>query len=357
MSIPQTARAAVIVQLKEDLVLRNDYPVKQPEALAPGECLIKLEYAGCCHSDLHAKNGDWLQKPDIPVVGGHEGVGRVVAIGPNHSADTSIKVGDRVGTKWIANTCSKCEQCYLGNDALCPMAGTHSHGFRMDGVFADYIVSFIDYVTPIPDELPSDEAAPILCAGLTVYRALKQTRAKIGHWVAISGAGGGLGHLAIQYALAMGLRVIAIDTGDEKRNLCLGLGAEKFIDFRKTEDLVEEVIQAAGGLGPHAALLAVGDARPFNQALMYLRMAGTLVAVGMPPGEALLNVPIPLLVAKALHIVGSATGNQQDTLDALDLAARGKVKCHFEVKDLSEVNNVLADLEAGRLTGRVVFKI
>ncbi len=110
MSIPQTARAAVIVQLKEDLVLRNDYPVKQPEALVPGECLIKLEYAGCCHSDLHAKNGDWLQKPDIPVVGGHEGVGRVVAIGPNQSADTSIKVGDRVGTKWIANTCSKYER-------------------------------------------------------------------------------------------------------------------------------------------------------------------------------------------------------------------------------------------------------
>lgn len=357
MSIPQTARAAVIVQLKEDLVLRNDYPVKQPEALAPGECLIKLEYAGCCHSDLHAKNGDWLQKPNIPVVGGHEGVGRIVAIGPNHSADTSIKVGDRVGTKWVANTCSKCEQCYLGNDALCPVAGTHSHGFLMDGAFADYIVSFIDYVTPIPDELPSDEAAPILCAGLTVYRALKQTRARIGHWVAISGAGGGLGHLAIQYALAMGLRVIAIDTGDEKRDLCLGLGAERFIDFRKTKDLVEEVIQAAGGLGPHAALLAVGDARPFNQALMYLRNAGTLVAVGMPPGEALLNVPIPLLVAKALHIVGSATGNQQDTLEALDLAARGKVKCHFEVKDLAEVNNVLAAMEAGRLTGRVVFKI
>ncbi|KAG7453245.1 mannitol-1-phosphate dehydrogenase M1PDH1 [Guyanagaster necrorhizus] len=357
MSIPQTARAAVIVQLKEDLVLRNDYPVKQPEALAPGECLIKLEYAGCCHSDLHAKNGDWLKKPNIPVVAGHEGVGCIVAIGPNHSPDVGFKVGDRVGTKWVANACLKCEQCYLGNDALCTVADTHCHGFRLDGAFADYIVSFVDYVTPIPDELPSDEAAPILCAGLTVYRALKESRARIGNWIAISGAGGGLGHLAIQYAVAMGLRVIAIDTSDEKRDLCLSLGAETFIDFMKGKDLVEEVKHAAGGLGPHAALLAVGDPRPFNQALMYLRKAGTMVSVGMPPGQATLNVPIALLVTKGLKIVGSATGNQQDTLEALDLAARGKVKCHFEVKDLTEVNNVFADMEAGRLTGRIVFKI
>ncbi|KAG5652129.1 hypothetical protein H0H81_006205 [Sphagnurus paluster] len=197
--IPTTARAAVLSEFNQPYSLRTDYPVKQPAELAPGECLVKIEYSGVCHSDLHIKKGDWTFKPTLPLIGGHEGVGRVVAIG-EHSDAGPIKLGDRVGLKWIAD-------------------------------------------------------------GLTVYKALKQANVKIGDWVAISGAGGGLGHLAVQYAVAMGLRVVAIDTGEAKKELCLKLGAEKWVDFRESTDLTKDVQAATDGLGPQGAIVATGDVR------------------------------------------------------------------------------------------------
>jgi len=227
----------------------------------------------------------------------------------------------------------------------------------MDGTFADYVISYVDYVTPIPDGLDSASAAPILCAGMTVYKALKQSKATIGDWVAISGAGGGLGHLAIQYAVAMGLRVVAIDTGAEKKELCLSLGAEKWIDFKEAEDLIKAVRQATDGFGPHAAIIVVGDARPFNQALMYLRSAGTLVAVGMPTSSSTLNVPITLLIGKSITVVGSALGNRQDVTEALAIAAQGKVKVHVQERKLEDLNNILSDFQEGRVTGRLVIKL
>ncbi|KAF5345065.1 hypothetical protein D9758_010411 [Tetrapyrgos nigripes] len=185
----------------------------------------------------------------------------------------------------------------------CPTAWSSIHGLRIDGTFSKYVnptkVSFADYVTPIPKEVDSAAAAPILCAGLTAYKSLKLSNAKFGQWIAVGGAGGGVGHLAIQYAKAMGLRVIAIDAGLEKRDLCLKLGAEKWVDFIVSTDLVKDVQIAADGLGPHVAVITAGHALPFNQALQYLRPTGTLVAAGMPGGEAMLNVPIGLLIAKA----------------------------------------------------------
>ncbi|THU93240.1 NAD(P)-binding protein [Dendrothele bispora CBS 962.96] len=219
----------------------------------------------------------------------------------------------------------------------------------------------METVTPIPEGLDSAAATPILCAGVTTYKAVKQSNAKIGDWIAISGAGGGLGHLAVQYAVAMGLRVITIDTGASKRDLCVNqLGAEKWVDFMESKDLVKDVIEAAGGLGPQAscsARLSQLGPIPFSQALLYLRPAGTLVAVGMPAGGAMLNVPIALLVPRCINIVGSATGNRQDMAEALDIVAQGKVKCHCEVRDWEEVNDVLKDLRAGTVTGRVVLRI
>jgi len=183
-----------------------------------------------------------------------------------------------------------------------------SHGFQLDGTFQEYVVSFVDYVTPIPEELDGPAATPILCAGVTAYKALKQTNLIVGQWVAIAGAGGGLGHLAIQYAVAMGLRVLAIDTGETKKTLCLSLGAEKWVDFQESAHLIDDVKAATDGLGPHAAVIAAGNVKPFNQAIMYLRSTGTLVCVGVPGGNAVLNVPVPLLVAKSLTILGSVIG-------------------------------------------------
>ncbi|KAF9032934.1 putative ADH1-alcohol dehydrogenase I [Panaeolus papilionaceus] len=354
--IPKTQTAAVIQEFKKPYFLNPEHPVKQPSNLAPNECLVKLEYAGVCHSDLHIRNADWaVNQPAPPLVGGHEGVGIVVAIGA-HSSD-HVKLGDRVGIKWIGNVCGRCEMCRKGHESTCPVSFTSSHGFRIDGTFQQYVVSYVNYVTPIPEGLDGAAAAPILCAGLTVYKALKQTNIIISQWIAIGGAGGGLGHLAVQYAVAMGFRVLAIDTGEAKKNLVMGLGAEKWIDFKESKNLIEDVKAATGGAGPDAAVIAAGDAKPFNDALLYLNVKGTLVCVGMPGGAAMLNAPVPLLIAKSLTIVGSSIGSQQDMTEALRIAALGKVKCQHQVKPLSEINEVMEDMENGKVAGRIVLKI
>ncbi|KAF8077555.1 mannitol-1-phosphate dehydrogenase M1PDH1 [Lyophyllum atratum] len=354
--IPKTARAAVLSEFNQAYALKDDQPVKQASELAPGECLIKVEYSGVCHSDLHIQKGDWARKAMLPLIGGHEAVGQVVAIGEHSDAGT-IKIGDRVGVKWIADVCLKCEMCRKGNESCCPLSFARSHGFTVQGTFAEYVVSYINYVTPIPDGLDSAAATPILCAGMTVYKALKQANVTIGDWVSISGAGGGLGHLAVQYAVAMGLRVLAIDTGEAKKELCLRLGAEKWVDFKESEDLTKDVQAATDGLGPQAAIIAAGDERPFNQALMYLRFTGTLVAVGMPGNNALLKVPVTLLIGKSLTILGSAIGNRQDVAEALQIAAQGKVKCQYQVRELNELNKIFEEMESGKVAGRILLKM
>ncbi|KAF9528264.1 chaperonin 10-like protein [Crepidotus variabilis] len=354
VEIPKVQRAAVIEELGKPYSLKTEHPVKQQQELAPGECLIKMEFAGVCHSDLHIRNGDWATKAPIPIVGGHEGIGRVVAIGDHSSG--AVKVGDRVGVKWIGKVCGKCELCRTGNENCCLLTFQTSHGFKLNGTFQEYAVSFVDYVTPIPEEMDAAASTPILCAGLTVYKALKNAHLTVGQWVAISGAGGGLGHLAIQYARAMGYRVLAIDTGITKKELCLELGAEKWVDFKESNDLIADVKAATDGAGPHAAVIAAGDAKPFNQAIMYLRFTGTLVCVGMPGSDAFLQVPITLLIAKGLKIIGSSIGTQQDVTEALNLVSLGLVKCKHVIKKLEDVNEVLDDMSTGKIAGRVVLR-
>ncbi|KAF9262435.1 NAD(P)-binding protein [Marasmius fiardii PR-910] len=361
--VPKTQRAAIIAQFGRPIEVKNDFPVTQPSDLKPGECLVKLEYAGCCHSDVHIRDDDWgsssMRSLSLPIVGGHEGIGKIIAIGEGTvpAVANPVKVGDRVGLKWFANACLKCEFCQTGWETGCTLAATRIHGLIMHGTFQEYAVSYTDYVTPIPEGLDVAEATPLLCAGLTVYRALKQTKTRAGQWVAIPGAGGGLGHLAVQFAVHQGLKVIAIDTGAEKKALCMKLGAEQWIDFKETEDLVNDIVQAAGGEGPHAAVIATGHPRPFNDALQYLRKTGTLVAVGVPGGGAELNVPIRLLIGKLLNIVGTLVGTQQDMEEVLKLAAAGKIRCKVDIRKLEDVNQVMDDLLAGNVQGRVVMKI
>ncbi|KAG6811714.1 hypothetical protein H0H92_006171 [Tricholoma furcatifolium] len=353
IQIPETARAAVLSAHGEKYVIKNDYPVPQPASLRPGECLVKIEYTGVCHSDLHIQKGDWARKSILPLIGGHEAVGRVVAIGEHSDMGVgTVKVGDRVGVKWIANVCLMCENCRKGNDSCCPVSFAKAHGFTCHGTFAEYVLSYVNYVTPIPTNVDSAAATPILCAGLTAYRAVKDCNAKIGDWVAIPGAGGGLGHLGTPTS-----HVPPPNTGEAKKELCMKLGAEKWVDFKESTDLIKDVQAAADGFGPHAAVIVVGDARPFNQALMYLRMAGTLVAVGMPGGNAQLNVPVTLIIGKKLTILGSALGNRQDVTEALDIVASGKVKCQYQIRELGEVNEVLEEMESGKIVGRVLLKI
>ncbi|KAF7794778.1 hypothetical protein EIP86_005916 [Pleurotus ostreatoroseus] len=329
-TIPKTQRAAIVPGPGAALRIVADHPVPQPADLRPGECLVKLECTGVCHTDLHAAKGDWPVPAKTPLIGGHEGVGIIVAIG-EHTARSPVKVGDRVGIKWLADACGECEFCRKGLEQVCPHAAFS--GFTVDGTFSEYVRSFVRHVTPIPAGLASAEAASILCAGLTVYRAIKYSGAKLGDWIVLPGAGGGLGHLAVQYATAAGLRVLAIDTGDAKKSLCLSLGAERWIDFRESKDIVADIQSITNG-GPHAAVVTAATSEAYRQAVDYLRPGGTLMAVGLP-ARATLDADIFWTVTKSINILGSYVGNRQDAYEALDIAASGKVRCFYDLKPLS----------------------
>ncbi|KAF9031520.1 GroES-like protein [Hymenopellis radicata] len=349
--IPKTQTVALVEKSGGTIVMKNDWPVKQQSELAPGECLVKIDATGCCHTDLHAALGDWPLKAKSPLIGGHEGVGIIVAIGSN-TAHSPVKIGDRVGIKWLADSCLNCEACRNGREQNCPDAKLS--GFNVDGTFSEYTVSFVNHVTPIPANMPSDEAASILCAGVTVYRAIKYSQTQHGDWIVLPGAGGGLGHLAIQYARARGLRVIAIDSGEEKKQLCLKLGAEVWIDFKESKDIVGDVKAATGGLGAHSAVVTTASPSGYTQAVDYLRTGGTLMAVGLP-GEAKLEASIFFTVFKSISILGSYVGNRADAFEAIDIASNGHVKVHFQTKDLAELPNVYEGLKEGKVAGRVVF--
>ncbi|KAJ3484831.1 hypothetical protein NLI96_g5361 [Meripilus lineatus] len=351
MSVPAVQKAAIVQSTGAKLQIHDNFPVKQASELAPGECLVKLVCTGVCHTDLHAAKGDWPIEAKTPLIGGHEGVGHIVAIGA-HTQDSPVQLGDRVGIKWLAYSCLDCEYCRQGLEQVCPK-GKYS-GFTVDGTFSQYVVSWVSHVTPIPENLDSFEAASILCAGITVYRAIKYSKAKIGDWIALPGAGGGLGHLAVQYAAAMGLRVVAIDTGAEKRDLALKLGAEKWVDFRESKDLVADIKAATGGAGPNVAVVTATNSAAYEQAIDYLRPGGTLMMVGLP-GQGKLAADIFFTVIKAINILGSYVGNRQDAREALEIAARGKVKCYYAVKPIGALEETYEGLEKGTVVGRIVL--
>jgi len=350
-SIPKTQKAAVCHEPGK--VVMEDVPVVQPKELKPNEALVKVMYTGVCHTDLHAMLGDWPLTHKDPLIGGHEGAGYVVAIG-EHS-DTDLKVGDAVGIKWLADSCLKCDYCRQGYEPLCHKA--ECSGFSVDGSFQQYAVSFTRHLSKIPENLPLDKAAPILCAGVTVYKALKQSGARAGEWVVIPGAGGGLGHLAIQYARYMGLRTIAVDTGDAKKTLCEESGAERWIDFKTTKDIVAAVKAAVpDGDGPHAAIITSSDGLAYEQALEYVRPHGTVVAVGLPANTKV-KADVFFTVFLEKRLIGSYVGNRQDALESLEIAANGKVDVHYKILPFSALPEVYEKMHNGTLAGRVVLDL
>ncbi|KAG9088461.1 alcohol dehydrogenase, partial [Ceratobasidium sp. UAMH 11750] len=241
------------------------------------------------------------------------------------------------------------------NESVCPDA--QCSGYTVDGSFQQYAVSYAAHVTPIPQTIPLDLAAPILCAGVTVFKAIKQAGTQPGDIIVISGAGGGLGHLAIQYAInGFGLRVIALDTGDEKKALCEKLGAEAFVDFKTSGNLIEEIKKVADGLGPHAAIVASASSVGYDQALQYLRPGGTLVAVGLPPG-AKIDADVFWTVVRSITVKGSYVGNREDARQALDIAARGRVRTTYRVEPLGKLPDVFKEMKEGKLAGRVVLDL
>jgi propanol-preferring alcohol dehydrogenase len=335
-------QAAVVEQFGQPLVLQErDIP-----AVGLGQILVKTEACGVCGTDVHAARGDWPVKPSLPFVPGHEGIGLVVAIG---AGVTIVKEGDRVGVPWLYSACGHCEHCLSAWETVC--AGAQFGGYTKDGGFAEYILADPDYVAHIPAGLAARDAAPIICAGITSYKGIKETGAKPGEWIAISGIGG-LGHLAIQYARAMGLRVCALDLNDDKLAHARRLGAE-FTFNPKNGDPIAAVRKATGG-GAHGVLITAPSLDAFKQGVGLTRKRGTCVLVGLPPGE----FPVPLfdVVANCITIRGSFVGTREDMAEALAFAAAGKVKADIETQPLSAINQVLERLAHGEVAARVVIE-
>ena len=338
----RTMKAAVVEKFGEPLVVR-EVPIPTP---GPGQALVEVFATGVCHTDLHAVDGDWPIKPTLPFTPGHEGAGIVAVVGPGV---THLKEGDRVGIAWLHSACGHCEYCLSGWETLC--LEQQNSGYSVNGSFAQYALGQADYLGRIPKNLPFVDAAPILCAGVTTYKGLKQTGARPGEWVVISGVGG-LGHVAIQYAKAMGLHVAAVDLGPEKMVLARKLGAEITIDA-KTQDPAKEIQKQIGGA--HGVLVTAVSLIAFKQAVGMLRRGGTCVLNGLPPGE--FPVSIFDIVLNGNTIRGSIVGTRLDLEEALAFAAEGKVRATIETLPLECINDVFSRLKRGQVNGRVVLGI
>lgn len=344
MSIP-TEQYGCVFETNGGPIEYKKIPVPKPK---PTEILINVKYTGVCHTDLHAWQGDWPLATKLPLVGGHEGAGVVVAKG---ELVTNFEIGDYAGIKWLNGSCMGCEYCQQGAEPNCPDADLS--GYTHDGSFQQYATADAVQAAKIPAGADLAAVAPILCAGVTVYKALKTADLEAGQWVAISGAGGGLGSLAIQYAVAMGLRVVAIDGGDDKEKLCTDLGAEVFIDFTKTKDIVKAIQDATLG-GPHGVINVSVSEKAIAQSCEYVRPLGKVVLVGLPAG-AQVQTPVFAAVVKSIEIKGSYVGNRKDTAEALDFFVRGKVACPFKVVGLSELPKVFELMKEGKILGRYVL--
>ncbi len=340
MQIKTSMKAAVVKAFGQPLVIEN-VPVPQVGA---GQILVKISATGVCHTDLHAAEGDWPVKPSPPFIPGHEGVGQVVALGEGVK---HLKLGDRVGIPWLYSACGHCEHCLDSWETLC--LSQQNAGYSVNGSFAEYCLADANYVGIIPDNLSDTEIAPVLCAGVTVYKGLKMTDTKPGDWVVISGIGG-LGHMAIQYAVAMGLNVAAVDIDDDKLAFAKRLGASVVANARQGDPASAFHAEFGGAKG---VLVTAVSPKAFEQAIGMLRRGGTMVLNGLPPGK--FDLSIFDMVLDGITVRGSIVGTRKDLQEALDFAARHKVKANVAVEPLSNINDIFARMHAGKIEGRIVI--
>lgn len=336
----KTMKAAVVRAFGQPLT------IEEVEVPRPGrdQILVKVAASGVCHTDLHAAHGDWPVKPEPPFIPGHEGVGHVVALGEDV---THVKEGDRVGVPWLYSACGYCEHCMGGWETLCE--SQQNTGYSVNGGFADYTLAEADYVGRLPDNVDFLEIAPVLCAGVTVYKGLKVTDTRPGQWVVISGIGG-LGHMAVQYAKAMGLNVAAVDIDDAKLALAEQLGATVTVNAMKT-DPVAYLKREIGGA--HGVLVTAVSPKAFEQAQGMVRRGGTISLNGLPPGD----FPLPIFetVLNGITVRGSIVGTRNDMQEALAFAGEGKVKATVKSDRIENINEIFQKMIDGKIEGRIVL--
>ncbi|MCM2551490.1 alcohol dehydrogenase AdhP [Burkholderia glumae] len=336
----KTMKAAVVREFGKPLAI-EEVPVPVP---GPGQILVRIAATGVCHTDLHAAEGDWPVKPKPPFIPGHEGVGHVVDVG---AGVRHVREGDRVGVPWLYTTCGHCVHCLGGWETLCE--SQQNTGYSVNGSFAEYVVADPNFVGHLPANLPFVDVAPILCAGVTVYKGLKVTDTKPDDWVVISGIGG-LGHLAVQYARAMGLNVIAVDIDDEKLELAKRLGAALAVNAKR-EDPVQFVRSAVGGA--RGVLVTAVSRSAFAQAMGMVGRGGTVSLNGLPPGDFPLSIFDTVL--NGVTVRGSIVGTRLDLQEALNFAGEGKVAATVSTAKLEDINDIFSKMHQGDIQGRMVI--
>ena len=336
-----TMRAAVVTAPGAPLIV-TDVPIPSP---GRHQALVKVKTSGVCHTDLHAAHGDWPVAPKANLIPGHEGYGEVVAIG---KGVTTLEVGQIVGNAWLWSACGTCSYCRTGWETLCPEQ--QNGGYSVDGSFGEYMLVDERFAARIPEGADPVEVAPVLCAGVTVYTGLKMTGVRPGEWVVISGIGG-LGHIAVQYARAMGMRVAAVDVDDAKLTLARKHGAEVTVNATKEEP--GTAIQREIG-GSHGVLVTAVHPRAFGQALAMTRRGATIVFNGLPPGDFPANIFD--IVLRAITIRGSIVGTRQDMVEALDFYARGQIHPTVTVESIDDINDIFDRMQDGKIDGRIVMR-
>jgi propanol-preferring alcohol dehydrogenase len=333
-------RAAVVTGFDKPLEIR-DVPVPEP---GPGQVLVRIEASGLCHTDIHAARGDWPVKPTPPFIPGHEGVGIVERRGPDVSEHD---VGDRVALPWLGHACGSCEYCVSGWETLCE--AQLNTGYALDGGHAEFAVAEAKYAVRVPDGIDPADAAPLTCAGVTTYKAVKVGGVTPGDRVAIFGIGG-LGHLAQQYAQIFGGETIAVDVTEEKLALAKQLGAAHTINAANTDPVA--AIEALGGAD--VAVVLAADPRVIEQAHAALRRGGRLVLVSLPKDNAM-SLPIFQTVLKGIRVIGSIVGTRADLAEVFRLHAAGRTRVLYEARPLEEINAAIEDVLASRVPARLVM--
>lgn len=335
-------RAAVVRSFTEPLTV-EDRPVPTP---AGHQVLVRMETSGLCHTDIHAARGDWPVKPSPPFVPGHEGIGIVEATGDQVD---HLAVGDRVAIPWLGEACGHCDHCVSGWETLC--LEQRNSGYSVDGSHAEYALAHGTYVVPVPDGIDPLDAAPLTCAGVTTYKAVKLSGARPGTRALISGIGG-LGHLALQYARIFGAETIAVDVTDEKLALAEELGADHVIDAR-VQDVAEET-RRLGGADAAISLAVSNDS--FGAAYGALRRGGTLVLVALP-AEGKLELPVFDTVLNGTKVVGSIVGTREDLAEVFQLHRLGRTRVVRETRGLGDINSSVEEVLSGKVSGRLVFDL
>jgi propanol-preferring alcohol dehydrogenase len=337
----ETMTAAVVHSFEEPLRIEQ---VPKPTA-GPGEIVVRIEASGLCHTDIHAAHGDWPVKPSPPFIPGHEGVGIVENVGQGVS---EVAVGDRVAIPWLGYACGTCDHCVSGWETLCHEQ--RNTGYSVDGGFAEYVNASARYVVKVPEGIDPADAAPLTCAGVTTYKAVKLSRARSSDLAAVFGIGG-LGHLALQYARIAGARVVAVDIHEDKLELARELVAEVTINAAEVDPVAE--IQRLGGAD--AAIATAVEPKPFEQAYRSLRRGGTVVLVGLP-AENHIELPIFETVLNGITVVGSIVGTRLDLREVFELHAAGMTRVIFEERPLQQVNEAIEEVERGDVRARVVLR-